>query len=183
MPMLSATEHSVLQVRRWVAPGRLYALIDACDTPSVPQRARDAVKVGGTSRAVSLYKGRAEDEMWAIAPYLFAVDTDTFDWISSSLWSEPWGCVVLSDATTEELRQHFRRFLTIRTPEGADWYFRFYDPRVLRTYLATCTAAEIADFFGPVRAFGITNPETYGVTVLSITSPARVAAPRVALVE
>ena len=180
--MLSTREYSVLQVRGWAKPGRLFALVDACDTPSVPERARSATEHGGAQRAVSLYKGRAEEELWAIAPYLFAVDEPTFDWITSELWSTPWGCLILSDATIEELRVHFRRFLTIKTPAGEHWYFRFYDPRVLRAYLATCTDDEIASFLGPVRAIALTNPESYGVTVYSVASPVARAAPSVAVV-
>jgi hypothetical protein len=36
-------------------------------------------------------------------------------------------------------------------PDGKIVYFRFYDPRVLRAYLTTCTDDEIRTFFGPVH--------------------------------
>jgi hypothetical protein len=32
-------------------------------------------------------------------------------------------------------------------------YFRFYDPRVLRSFLPTCTEPECAEFFGPIGRF------------------------------
>jgi hypothetical protein len=169
--LLNAREYSVLQVRRWAASGRLFALIDACDTPTVPEH---AVALGPT-RAVSLYKGRAEEELWAIAPYLFAVDGDSYEWITSALWSAPWGVLLLTDASLDDLRHHFRQFLTATTASGEEWYFRFYDPRVMRTYLESCTDDELTKFLGPVRAIGITNADTYGVTVLSPRSPSRVS--------
>lgn len=153
---------TVLQANAWAARGRLYAIVDATDTPDVPGRARAAGE-----RAVSLYRGRAEEELFAIAPFLFRVDADTLGWITGDLWHGPWGIFALSDATLDEMRSHFRRFLTVESPEGESWYFRFYDPRVLPTYLATCTPPELTTFFGPVRGFAVTNPYTYGLTVIA----------------
>jgi hypothetical protein len=156
-------ELPVLQVRNWAESGGLYAVIDACGAPSVPSRVRQL----GDQRAVSLYKGRAEEELWAIAPYLFAVDTITFDWISSELWGTPWGFLALAHEGLDTLRHHFRQFLTVKTPAGEEWYFRFYDPRVLRKYLDTCNSTERAAFFGPASVLVTTNPETYGATVMT----------------
>jgi hypothetical protein len=153
---------TILQARVWAERGRLYAIVDATDTPDVPRRADAA-----GARAVSLYRGRAEEELFAIAPFLFSVDAETLEWITGDLWSGPWGIFALSDASLEEMRSHFRRFLTVESPEGESWYFRFYDPRVLPTYLATCTPAELTAFFGPVRGFAVTNNETYGLTVIA----------------
>ncbi|MEO8448203.1 MAG: DUF4123 domain-containing protein [Gemmatimonadota bacterium] len=159
---LTQREFTVLQIRRWAEAGRLRAVVDACDAPGVWHRARDV----GERGAVSLYKGRAEEDLAAIAPYLFDVDELTYEWITSTLWPTPWGFFVLSDEPLEALRQHYRKFLVAETPEGDQWYFRFYDPRVLEAYLPTCTSSELADFFGPARAVGFTNPATYGVTVM-----------------
>ena len=36
---------------------------------------------------------------------------------------------------------------------GQEYFFRYYDPRVLRKYLPTCTPEEVRSFFGPVRSF------------------------------
>lgn len=156
-------EISVLQAREWVQTGGLYAIIDACDAPSVPSRAQ----MLGDRGSVSLYKGRSEEELWAIAPYLFVVDEMTFDWITAELWATPWGFLVRANASLDTLRDHFRRFLTVKTPTGEQWYFRFYDPRVLKRYLDSCNAAERKEFFGPASALAMTNPETYGVTVIT----------------
>lgn len=163
MPPYHERSATVLQLRHRADRGRLFAIIDATDTPSVPRRA-GAV---GPTRAVSLYQGRAEEELFAIAPYLFQVDPPTLDWIAAELWSEPWGIFALADQTLDDLRRHFRRFLVVQSPEGESWYFRFYDPRVLEKYLATATAAEGAAFFGPLQAFAVTNTENYGVRVFA----------------
>ena len=158
---------TVLEIRSWAERGRLLAVIDATDTPAVPAMAQ----VMGGELAVSLYKGRAEETLSAIAPYLFRVDAPTLDWIAGDLWGEPWGFFALADQSLDDLRRHFRRFLTVEAPDGDSWYFRFYDPRVLVKYLPTCTVAEVTAFFGPARALAVTDPETYGVRVLALGDP------------
>lgn len=167
--MASVRDHSipVVQLREWAVRGRLFAVLDATDTPSVPIKAREL----GEDAAVSLYRGRAEDDLWSIAPFLVRVDEHTLTWITETLWSEPWGILLLADESLEDLRLHLRRFLVVEGPNDESWYFRFYDPRVLVRYLPTCTGDEAATFFGPIRAFGVTDPATYGVTVLTTGEP------------
>jgi hypothetical protein len=159
----------ILQIREWAVRGRLFSVIDATDTPEVPRRAAAL----GEAAAISLYRGRAEEELFAIAPYLFRVDLETLDWIVGDLWPTPWGMFALADQPLDTLRLHFRRFLTVEAPNGESWYFRFYDPRVLPKYLATCTAGEVTEFFGPVRAFGVTDHASYGVTIIAPGSPSQ----------
>jgi hypothetical protein len=158
----------VSQIGQWAARGRLFAILDATDTPAVPARARRL----GEGQAVSLYRGRAEEELWSIAPFLVQVDDAVLDWIAEVLWPGPWGIFVLADQPLDALRAHFRRFLVVESPEGESWYFRFYDPRVLAKYLPTCTESELEDFFGPTLGLGITDPASYGVRVWSL-GPAR----------
>ena len=150
-PSLVATETAPLSDLRNLATKRqLYAILDACDAPAVPQKAREL----GEETAVSLYRGEAEEDYWAIAPYLVSVDASVLDWIASTLWEQPWGIFVIAEANLPTLRAHFRKFLTVRLPDGEKVYFRFYDPRVVQQFLPTCNHAELADFFGPVQRFG-----------------------------
>lgn len=139
--------------------GALYAVLDACDEPRVPAKVREL----GPDRAVSLYRGRAEEDLAAIAPYLAAVDAPLLEWIAASLWTSPWGIFAVAEAGLEQVRTHFRKFLLVEAPDGDSWYFRFYDPRVLERFLPTCDAAQLTDFFGPVSAYGWTDPDSYGV--------------------
>src|SRR5262249_31341801 len=66
----------------------------------------------------------------------------------------------------ETLRTHLRRFLMVQLPDGERWYFRYYDPRILKIYLSNCRADELEIFFGPVRAFGIAESESSQVLLL-----------------
>ena len=60
------------------------------------------------------------------------------------------------------LRDHFREFHTVELPDQRTVLFRYYDPRVLRSFLPACNAAELASFFGPVQSFIVEGetPET-----------------------
>ncbi len=40
-----------------------------------------------------------------------------------------------------------------RDESGKKLFFRYYDPRILRAYLPSCTSTELAEFFGPVGRF------------------------------
>jgi hypothetical protein len=41
----------------------------------------------------------------------------------------------------------------VKTEDGKELYFRFYDPRVLRVFLPTCSPRETTGFFGPIKSF------------------------------
>src|SRR5437763_1733607 len=92
----------------------------------------------GAERAISLYRGTAEEKYPAIAPYLVHVDEPTFDWIAADLWKSPWGIFVYSQSTIEPLRTHFRRYLTVKGTDQKKYLLRFYDPRVLPQFLKSC---------------------------------------------
>jgi Domain of unknown function (DUF4123) len=158
--LIARTAASVAELRAVAARGGLCAILDACDEPRVPIR---VAELG--PNAAPLYQGKAQQELSAIAPYLVRVDPDTLAWITDALWTDPWGVFVFTDAPLEAVRTHFRRFLLVDAPDGGQWYFRFYDPRVLTKFLPTCDAAQVTDFFGPVEAFGCVDLETYGVTL------------------
>ncbi|MBI1898150.1 MAG: DUF4123 domain-containing protein [Acidobacteria bacterium] len=150
------------ELQKLGAGGSLYAILDACDAPSVPGKVREL----GEDRAMSLYQGTAAEEQWAIAPYLARVDADLLAWIKARLWPEPWGIFAVSRYDLAALSRHFRRFLLVQAPNGEPWYFRYYDPRVLATFLPVCSAAEIRFLFGPVFAYGVHRPEEENVILM-----------------
>jgi hypothetical protein len=137
------------QLHRFAKGGFLFALLDSTDQILVPYKA----KLLGPSKAISLFSGTAKEQYWAIAPYLFQVDAEILEWLVAELWKEPWGIFALSKSNFEELRLHFKKFLLVQLPDGKVWFFRYYDPRILKTYLPVCQPWELQKFFGPVRAF------------------------------
>ena len=141
--------------KRESAARRLFAVIDSCNQPSVPKKIAEL----GPARAVSLYRGGAEEQYETVAPYLVHVDEPTFDWIDQQLWQSPWGIFASSEVALETLRTHFRHFLTVKGTDGKPYLFRFYDPRILPAFLGSCNRDELVKFFGPVRGYGAKKDE------------------------
>jgi hypothetical protein len=67
-------------------------------------------------------------------------------------WGQAWGIFLRIDDAAN-LRHHLRKFLKVRDEQGRRMLFRYYDPRVLRSYLPTCTPEELAQVFGPIHSF------------------------------
>ncbi len=132
------------------APLKVYALVDAARSESIYPKIMDA-KVEN----VCLHRGKMAKELACVAPYLVQLQSeDPFtQWLLDSGWGKSRYVFVRSSATLNELKRHFRTFLTVYDEEGKSFFFRFYDPRVLRVYLPTCNAAEIKTVFGPVESF------------------------------
>jgi hypothetical protein len=93
--------------------------------------------------------------MAEVAPYLVHLEASSefTTWVLTQGWGEHWGIFAIASADLFEMRQHFRRFLTVYDANGKPLLFRYYDPRVLRVYLPTCNAEELATVFGPVLSF------------------------------
>ncbi len=104
---------------------------------------------------ISLYKGQPEEDLSDVAPYLFScIEKPQFlNWAFNNGWGKAWGVFALANNDFNALHRHFRRFLMVKTEDGLQLYFRFYDPRVLRIFLPTCDSMQLREFFGPVSKF------------------------------
>lgn len=104
---------------------------------------------------LSLYQGQSEDLLSSVAPYLFTYQSSSEfgKWLFHKGWGNSWGIFVNAEISLDDLRKHFRKFLLVKTEDGKELYFRFYDPRVLRIFLPTCNEQQLLDFFGPINSF------------------------------
>jgi hypothetical protein len=102
-----------------------------------------------------LHPGELAPDMAEVAPYLVQLERGSrfTDWVITQGWGNHWGVFVISPADLRTLRRHLRAAFIVRDESGRPMYFRFYDPRVLRTYIPTCTPEEMSAFFGPIRTF------------------------------
>ena len=96
-------------------------------------------------------------------------------------WDLAWGILLTSAAPSRELRRHLRRFFVVRRESGERMFFRYYDPRVLRVYLPTCTPEESARFFGPISAMAAAGAEPDAVHIFRRPEGAPEAPPPTAL--
>jgi hypothetical protein len=101
-----------------------------------------------------LYAGKLAPPLQRAAPYLVHLTPKSqfTRELLGSAWGTSWGILTIAppDCTIQQQRGHFRTLLRVATEGGRTLVFRFYDPRVLRLFLPTCTRAELSVMFGPI---------------------------------
>jgi Domain of unknown function (DUF4123) len=127
-----------------------YAVLDGASVPNLRPKIYNL-----RPEQVCLYRGELKPDMAEIAPYLVRLELNSAftKWVINDGWGKHWGIFAVTRAELNPLRTHFRRFLMVHDSDGKPLYFRYYDPRVLRVYLPTCTAQELKTVFGPVEFF------------------------------
>src|SRR5262249_39807517 len=110
-------------------PEPLFAILDAARDPRIL-----ALLVNSKEERPSLYEGAQGDRLAAVAAYLVQLPSASrfLDTLVQEGWGKSWGIYLTCNQPFKEVRKHFRRFLLVKTEEGKELYFRFYDPRVLR---------------------------------------------------
>lgn len=104
----------------------------------------------------SLYEGEREVDLGRSGPYLVTLPagSELLPALVRQGWGKAWLVCLTSEASFADLRRHFRRLLMVkRQRDGSELYFRFYDPRVLRVFLPTCSPEQLPQLFGPVSAY------------------------------
>ena len=129
---------------------KTYAILDGASVPQLPQ-----TLARFEAEAECLFRGELEPDMAQVAPYLVPLQLDDpfTDWLLHQGWGQHWGIYALSSVDLRPLRMHLRTFLKVYGPDLKPLYFRYYDPRVLRTYLPTGNAQELQTVFGPVHSY------------------------------
>lgn len=147
---------SAADVLSGARPGTLYCLVDAAAEPELYARLK---ALGSEVRCLYLkgvhYEGAVmSPELAAAAPYLLPVDTGNDRVVA--LVTEGVGrarqILAASAAPAAQVLAHCSEITRARDEEGGQFHFRYFDPRVLRAYLPTCTREEKALFFGPLDA-------------------------------
>lgn len=97
-----------------------------------------------------LYSGDTRIRLANYAPYLFRIDLGNP--IIRRFLAEGWGhggYILLSSASTvQDILIQLRKTLIVRSEAGKNLYFRFYDPRVLRSYLPLCSQDDVSKLMG-----------------------------------
>jgi hypothetical protein len=127
---------------------QVYALLDGARDDAIAKM----IRISGLPFSC-LYAGNLSPDLQAAAPYLVQVAPESrmFKAFFEAGWGRSWGifAVAEADVTLQVLRKHFRSLLRVSDEQGKALVFRYYDPRVLRAYLPTCTPSERREFFGP----------------------------------
>ncbi|NQU76003.1 MAG: DUF4123 domain-containing protein [Planctomycetes bacterium] len=131
------------------APGELlYAVVDGAREGMGPLRGVDLRR----EQLRSLFEGEMAPYLGDVAPYLVSIDPAggcLDDWART--WGRSVGILLIAETDFDALWRHLRGLFIAEDEDGQRFFFRYYDPRVLRSYLPTCTADEAGEFFGPIE--------------------------------
>ena len=150
---MNAAQREQVASRLWPAgpasPRGVWAVLDG---------ARDArvhlALIESRLESLCLYSGSVPRALEQNAPHLVQLlpGHRLTERLLGDAWGQSWG-VLLTIDDAANLRHHLRKLLRVTAPGGRALLFRFYDPRVLRAYLPTCTPDELAQVFGPIASF------------------------------
>lgn len=130
---------------------RVYALLDGARDPRIERM----VRLSGLDYEC-MFAGVESFRFRTAAPYIVHLepDSDLTGVLLGEAWGQSWGIFLRTppEAWLRTVRFHFKQFLRVKDESGRILFFRFYDPRVLRTYLPTCNAAEAKNFLGPAAS-------------------------------
>lgn len=133
------------------AQGQWFALIDTAQDRSLH------ALVTASAQSQCLISGALPKDLAAAAPYIVRVNTGDpliEQWRSRGL-GKNWGVMLESDSNIDYLRVHFKKFLNVRLPDGTVALFRFYDPRIFRTYMLSASPEEREPWFRGVIRYSV----------------------------
>jgi hypothetical protein len=142
---------SIMSVLMSAEQGELYAVLDGARDPAVHAFTREA-----GCPWVYIEDAVVEASYEVAAPRIVALGrrpSPALERLLAQGWGHSWGVFVRTKAGFGRLRRHLRTLSSVKLPNGRVAQFRFYDPRVLRLYLPTCTADEFALMFGPILEY------------------------------
>lgn len=151
------------------APGTLVAVLDAAHGPEVMELLKQQAWPN-----LCLYAEPAATTMAAYAPYLIPLDAPRLSTLLQRVAGRPWASFFAFGSAPDQAVRQLKRFLWLRGPDGKRRYFRFYDPRVLRLYLQTCTREQLQAFFGRHLQAAYVQAADAG-SMLEFRPPARLA--------
>ncbi len=143
----------------------LYAFVDAARDLGLVQIIEYFLKY----ETDILFQGENAEFTAHVSPHLFPVPKDS-EFLD--LWSErrgtSAGILMVSDVETEDLLDHLQNIFHVTDENDDEYLFRYYDPRVIRPYLPTCSNDQLKAFFGPVRAFLVESEKPDEILVYTL---------------
>jgi len=130
-------------------PGeRLYAVLDPTQDDCMVELLRESKE-----QYQSLCLGPQTGTLDTAAPCLVEIPKGSplLTILIKGGWERNWGIYLTSTEFFQQVHGHLCRFLAIQTEKGGERCLRFYDPRVLRPFLAACSEEDRKSFFGPIQ--------------------------------
>lgn len=168
-----------------VPPMKTYVILDAAKIANLA----DMLENSGIAFRC-LFKGKAAEINQNHAPYLIELEigdklsrslfTDIREMpeelVTAHLWRRQSGIFLRSRKPLADIWRHFRKFTKFPTRDSDAWYFfRFYDPRVFRTFVTEFDEALFRKFAMPALCFYV--PGSDGNSMLKVFVKDRATAP------
>ena len=149
---LQAALSSLLFDKSKIGGGQLFILVDMARDERIYSQ---LIRFADAIHARSLYQGDLGERLAHVSPYLLSLREDQpgSRWFAGAGFGQSWGLFITTPVGFDELRRHLRKFNIVYRENGTPLVFRYYDPRVLRRFLPTCTSGELRRFFGPIESF------------------------------
>ena len=111
----------------------------------------------GSLKSACLIDGKLSYEMTIAAPYMVRLEKDhpqTIEILKKG-WGNSWGIFAITypPATLINIRHNCKKIAMVQLPDDKRAYFRYYEPRVMRPYLPTCTVEEANKVFGHISEY------------------------------
>jgi hypothetical protein len=128
----------------------VFAVLDGASVPDLPLRLYET-----NTPNYCLFRGELPPDLLYAAPYVATLlpGSPFADWVLDESSGNHWGIFLHCRYSIKEMRRHCRDLFSVCDEKGKPMIFRFYDPRVLRKFMPTCTAEELKSFFGNVDTF------------------------------
>jgi len=90
-------------------------------------------------------------------------------------WGTSWCIFLISHAPSafNRVRYNCEKITFVSDPAGQKLLFRYYDPRIMRVFLPTCTHEEAALIFGPVDEIAMEGEDSRQMIRFSLSETAR----------
>jgi hypothetical protein len=140
---------------------KLYGVIDCARAPE----AFEHLARLEPDAADCLFAGRLDPQVRRASP--FVVELAPSDPLSklwrSSGWGKAWGLLFSSTASLPVVRRRLKHFTMVRLPDGSGpVLFRFWDPRVFRTFLPTVEPSDLSPWFEDIDRYIVETPDGAG---------------------
>jgi hypothetical protein len=135
---------------------RLYCVLDGGNVPDLPMKLYRS-----ELPSFCLFRGDLEPDVVHLAPYVVGLlpGHALTDLILEESFGKNWGIFAHCRHSIGEMRKHFRSILSVHDEKGKPLIFRFYDPRVFRKFVPTCTLDEAKALFGKVDAYFVESKD------------------------
>lgn len=128
----------------------LYGIVDSARNDEVFR-----FFLNGEFNYKSLFEETKDLQLYGVSGFLVECkkESQLFNWMTTKAWGNCSCLFLITKVSFDEILAHFQQFNRVYLEDDEEVFFRFYDPRVLRAYLPTCTKTELDIFFGKVENF------------------------------